>query len=341
MPVACSSFSSGDDVAVRSNWAVKRSFTLCAAVCAFFVVVFLHSGLAVLSGNAGWVTLTRGLAAEPGHAGADLRAAQGLFIRAGASRIASNTRYGWCLATVGLSDSDGGAECNWAAWKESPRGRVYLQAALLLAMRRVDQQELSTSSVDLESSQAKMTMARYEELAEIQKPDIEEILRLVAQDLIAGRAENLSFWQQQIRVHYPGQEYAWLHDIQNPFARITIAEKIDKLGQHSEAIHVGEQAVALNHWHWGHYVVAGFYLEEGQPVEAERHLLQAITYGGPDPLVTRYRVELAELYAGQHQIAAAQEQYCRAIQAMAAGSPDDSSWREKSGVWPVQALGHA
>ena len=149
-------------------------------------------------------------------------------------------------------------------------------------MRRLDQQG-SRLLAQIRVQSSKMKLTRYEELAQVQKPDFEG-MQLVAQGLIAGRNDNVSFWQQQIRTHYPGQEYAWAHDIQSPFAQISLAEMIDELGQHGEAIHVGEQAVALNHWHWGHYVVAGFYLEKDD--EAEGHLQQAITYGGSDPIVS-------------------------------------------------------
>lgn len=220
--------------------------------------------------------------------------------------------------------------CNWSVWHDSVYGDVSIKAALLFSMRQVDRQDISMSKSVQQSGLGAAAMARYEELAAIQKPDTEMILQFIARDLLVERTNNVAFWQQQILEHYPDPAYAWLHDVQNPFAQIAIAEQLRKVGSLSEAIRLGEAAVAQNHWHWGHYVVAGFYLQEERFADAERHLQQAIAHGGADSIVTRYRVELGDLYASQRDQAAAQEQYCRVIQETNADSPGDPGWREKA-----------
>lgn len=84
-----------------------QRLSLGIAVCMFLLIIPLHSGAAQFSANLGWISLMRGWASETDVQEDDLLAAQQWFDQIATRPPTHYHSYGWCLAALGLLESDG------------------------------------------------------------------------------------------------------------------------------------------------------------------------------------------------------------------------------------------
>lgn len=134
--------------------------------------------------------------------------------------------------------------------------------------------------------------------------------RLIALSQKSKRQDLADYWIRKVASVFPGREFEYLHRMDDPYGQTVLAEAYASLGFTSDAIRIGEKALSTHNWSWGHYLISGYYRKQHQSLDAERHLLAAVAAAGLDPIVSRYRLELADLYAKEGKTVAAIEQLC-------------------------------
>jgi tetratricopeptide (TPR) repeat protein len=244
-------------------------------------------------------------------------------------------------------------------WSHSERGQMLRKATIQLVLRRVDEAhhegraaeekawrmlavELQPGNADQhrqlavwlvsERGDIAEAIAQYQVAVEIDEPTYQDYLRLVALNLKVGQLERATYWHDQLRRSFPEEGYLWLHDLQDSYAQLALAEAYAYFGLLDDAISVGERSVAMNNWDWGHRVVAQFYRRQGRYPEAERHLLTAMEHPTSEAILIQYRVELADLYAEQGKIQQAVTEYCRALgdTPVVDAAGDQDNWRVRA-----------
>jgi tetratricopeptide (TPR) repeat protein len=134
--------------------------------------------------------------------------------------------------------------------------------------------------------------------------------QLIALSQKSERQDLADYWIRKVASAFPGREFQHLHSMDNPYAQTVLAEAYASLGFTDDAIRIGERALSTSDWSWGHYLITSYYIKQHQPIQAEHHFLAAVATAGRDPLINRYRLELADLYAKEGKAVSAIEQLC-------------------------------
>jgi|GEM_PF-6188795 len=291
--------------------------------------------------NLGSVQLVRGLGSVESIPDIFESSIKWFNLSNGVAGDASGSSYGLELAYLAiLNPRISSYRFGGEHWEHTERGRLLRQAAIRLALRRADEArhnglttqeeawrvlvvELQPEDIEkrkqlaiwfvAERGDILSAIAQYETALKIQKPTEQDYLRLVALNLKIGLTEQANYWHAQLQQHFPAPSYAWLHDLQDSFAQLALAEAYAYFGLLDDAIALGERSLAVNDWDWGHRVVARFYQLQGHYAEAERHLLAAIRKPTNKDIVILYRVALGDLYAEEGQVQQAVTEYCRVL----------------------------
>ncbi len=136
----------------------------------------------------------------------------------------------------------------------------------------------------------------------------QRIYQLVALSQKVNRPDLSEYWVNQVRLWYPSKDYKYLYDLRDPYAQSALSDAYASLGLMDDALHVGEQALAVHNWDWGHFVIAGYYRQQQRWDDAERHLLAAVASAENVTLMNDYRLALADLYRleGKRELAITQ-----------------------------------